>query len=162
MATSSEVSLRPVDQGDEEFLFALYRSTRAEEVAAWGWSEAQQDAFLKLQFLAKQQHYRAELPGLRSLIVLRGGQPIGWLVTIRGQDATSLAEIALLPEARNAGIGGGLIRAELATAAQAGLPLVLQVLRDSPAVRLYRRLGFHVVADDGLYLTMQAVPTTAR
>ncbi|WP_157261725.1 hypothetical protein [Paenibacillus sp. A3] len=32
---------------DQAFLYELYRSTRIEEVSAWGWEEGELDAFLR-------------------------------------------------------------------------------------------------------------------
>ena len=42
------VTLRPLHADDELFLFALYCSTRADEIAAWGWEPAQREAFLQM------------------------------------------------------------------------------------------------------------------
>src|SRR5262245_24014367 len=42
--------LRPVAPGDEDFLFEVYVSTRADEVGAWGWDLDQQHGFLRMQF----------------------------------------------------------------------------------------------------------------
>jgi GNAT superfamily N-acetyltransferase len=153
-----QYELRDEGPGDEAFLFALYASTRADELALWGWDDAQRRAFLEMQFRAHRLHYADIGPALRSRIVLHQGQPIGRIATVASAEAINLADIALLPEYRGRGIGGALIRAELAAASAAGLPLTLHVLRQNPAARLYARLGFVVVEDDGLYLQMFAAP----
>ncbi|RKG91038.1 hypothetical protein D7V97_41980 [Corallococcus sp. CA053C] len=54
--------LRPVTREDDAFLFTLYASTRARELAAWGWSPAQQDVFLRVQYQAQSRHYAARYP----------------------------------------------------------------------------------------------------
>ena len=56
------VSLRPEQPEDEDFLFAVYASTRAEELAVTGWDEATRSAFLNLQFRAMRQGYHASFP----------------------------------------------------------------------------------------------------
>ena len=39
----STVRVRPMRADDEPFLFALYCSTRADEIATWGWEPAQRE-----------------------------------------------------------------------------------------------------------------------
>lgn len=152
------VTLRPANTDDEAFLFRLYCSTREEEMAAWGWNPTQREAFLHLQFRAQQQHYQTlDVPAEQS-IVCRDDQPIGWIATIRDQQTVWLAEIALLPEQRNSGIGTALIQDMLTDAARTGSVVRLHVLRVNPAIRLYQRLGFHLVADDGLRMQMEWRP----
>ena len=57
--------------------------------------------------------------------------------------------VAVLPGHRNQGIGSALLRA-LLSAANAMFPAVsLSVALANPAFRLYQRLGFGVVHDDG-------------
>jgi ribosomal protein S18 acetylase RimI-like enzyme len=63
--------------------------------------------------------------------------------------------IALLPECRGAGIGGGLIRDVQAEAGRTGKRLTIHVERTNPALRLYRRLGFRLIEDKGIYLFME-------
>ena len=74
-------SLRPVQPDDEAFLYALYGSTRAEEMAAWNWSEAQQEAFLRLQFSAWQQQFRQQSALSDDRIILIGEQPGGRIMS---------------------------------------------------------------------------------
>ena len=66
-----------------------------------------------------------------------------------------LIDIALLPEQRNAGIGAQLVAPLIQQALAAGRPLEAHVHRDNPACRLWRRLGFEIVADDGVYLQIR-------
>jgi ribosomal protein S18 acetylase RimI-like enzyme len=152
------VTLRPVDPSDEAFLFTLYCSTREDEIASWGWDSAQREAFLQMQFRAQQQHYRTLDAPAEQYIVCREDSPIGWVVTISEQQVLWLAEIALLPDQRNRGIGAALIQDLLATAAKAGNIVRLHARRGNRAIELYRRLGFRVVADDGLRVQMEWRP----
>lgn len=151
-----DVRLRAIQPDDEPFLRELYHSVRAEEVAAWGWDATLARAFLDQQFAARRQQQTA-LGGQRDArIVLDGERPIGMLATVVGAGAIELHEIELLPAYRNRGIGTRLIRAELAAAARAGKPMALRALKTNPAVRLYLRLGFRQLDDDGVYLSMQS------
>jgi ribosomal protein S18 acetylase RimI-like enzyme len=154
------VSLREAAAGDDEFLFALYASTRRDEVTAWGMPEAQQEMFLRLQYRAQQQRYVAERDRSRHDIILRDGVPVGRMIVLRSADEIRLADIALLPGERGGGIGSALIRGLQAEAARAGLPLRLHVTRDNAgAARLYERLGFAVCGDTGSHFKMEWLPS---
>src|SRR6185295_8487026 len=104
------VSLRPATPDDEEFLCELYSSSRREELASWGWDSAQRDAFLTLQFNAQQAHFRNQFPRADHSIVLVDGRAMGRMVVARMESEIRLADIALAPECRGAGIGTSLIR----------------------------------------------------
>ena len=149
------VHLRLAVEEDEAFLQRLYISTRAEEVAGWGWTPAQCRAFLDLQFEARRQGYRAQYPGAVDRIVLRDGAPVGRVLLHHGPAVVCLVDIALLLEHRNAGIGTDLIRQVQVEAGAAGKPVCLHVLTASRAARLYQRLGFVATGDDGLRLRME-------
>jgi len=152
------ITLRPAQPDDEEFLFAVYASTRRDEVAAWGWGAAQQDAFLRMQFTAQQGSYQMQGAEVEQSIVLQDERPVGRLIVIRTGAEICLADIALLPEYRNAGIGSALIGGLLDEARSAGQPVRLHVLKNNRAQRLYERLGFVSIGDDGLHLSMEYCP----
>jgi ribosomal protein S18 acetylase RimI-like enzyme len=155
------VELRPAQPEDEPFLFRVYASTRADEMAAWGWNAAQQEAFLRMQFNAQRLTYRAQFPEADHRIILAGGQPVGRILVERTGQRILLVDIALLADYRHAGIGTALIRDLQAEAAQADLPVDLYVLKTNPAAaRLYERLGFSATDDDGIYLQMKWLPGT--
>lgn len=152
------ITLRPAQADDEDFLFELYCDTRADEMAAWGWEAAQREAFLRMQFRAQQQHYQRLATPAERQIVSRDARPIGWIATVQEQQTLRLADIALLAAERNQGIGTALIREVLAAAARIGALVQLQVLRHNRAIRLYQRLGFTIVGDNGVYLAMEWRP----
>jgi ribosomal protein S18 acetylase RimI-like enzyme len=155
------VTLRPACADDEGFLLALYASTRQDEMAAWGWPAAQQEIFLRLQYLALQQRYAAERDRSEHRIILREGVPVGRILVIRSADEIRLADIALLPEQRSTGIGSALIGDLQEEAVRTGLPVRLHVTRDNRAARLYERLGFVVIGDTGSHFKMEWLPPAA-
>ena len=148
------VELRPVRSGDDEFLQRLYRSTREAELGQLNWDATQEDAFVRMQFEAQRRHYREHYPDASSDVVLVDGAPAGRLLVDSGPDEIRLVDIALLPEYRNAGLGTALLRRLLAEGAVRAVPVSLHVERSNPARRLYERLGFAPVADDGIHLLM--------
>lgn len=147
-------ALRPATPDDEAFLFELYASTRAEEIAAWGWPPAQRDVFLRMQFLAQQRSYAAQFPGAEHRIILIDGARAGRLLVSREPGRRRLVDIALLPQHRGAGVGTALLRDLLAGAAACGEEVLLHVLKGNPAARLYERLGFVKVGETETHLAM--------
>src|SRR5437868_1826613 len=95
------ISLRPAVSADEEFLFAVYSSTRRDEVAAFGWDEAQQIAFLQMQFVVRQRSYEMQFPASEYYIILLNETPAGQLIVDRDGGQISLTDIAILQEFRN-------------------------------------------------------------
>ncbi|HET9838729.1 MAG TPA: GNAT family N-acetyltransferase [Candidatus Angelobacter sp.] len=152
------ITLRPYQDYDRDFLFKVYASTRADEIAPFGWPPAQQEAFLRMQFTAQQQWYSMSYAQAVHHIIELDGAPIGRLMVARAQPAAVLVDIALLPEHRGKGIGGQLIRDLIQQCNQEKLPLQLQVLRTNPALRLYERLGFIRTGEDQIYVQMERQP----
>ncbi len=154
--------LRPAGAGDREFIFLLYASTRADEIAPLGWPASQQEAFLRMQFNAQQRWYETAYPEAEHQVIHVGSQPIGRMIVLRAGGAWQLIDISLLPQYRNQGIGGELIRTLIRECTQAGAVLKLQVLNTNPARRLYGRLGFASTGQDQIYTQMQLSPARGR
>jgi ribosomal protein S18 acetylase RimI-like enzyme len=131
---------------DETFLFELYCTTRAEELAAWNWPPAEQESFLRMQHRCQCESYAQQHPNAVNKIVLRQGNRTGRILTARLPDAIALIDIAVLPACRNQGLGTLLVRQVQEAARAEGCGVRLHVLAYSPARRLYIRLGFR---DDG-------------
>ena len=152
-----ELSLRAATPADESFLLEVYASTRIDELEPFGWDDNQKQAFIKMQFLARERTY----PRVDSRLILLSGRPVGRLLVERDESRILLRDIALLKEFRNAGIGSQLIQDLMKEATAAGKPIELHVLVTSPAVRLYERLGFRRTGDEAAYLEMKWVPAVA-
>jgi ribosomal protein S18 acetylase RimI-like enzyme len=147
--------VRPATGADEEFLRRTYAAARADEVAAFGWPEAQVTLFLAQQFDAQRAHYRAAYPGAVDCVVEAAGEPVGRLYVDRGAEVLHVLDLALLAERRSRGIGTFLLRELQADAAAAGLPLRLSVERTNRARALYDRLGLRPTGDDGVRVAME-------
>jgi GNAT superfamily N-acetyltransferase len=150
----SDIEFRVVEPTDEPFLRRLYSSSRV-ELSLVGWSADQLEAFLSMQYGARERHYRERFPSGEDLLVLVGGKPGGRLWIVRAEDEVRIVDIALLPEHRGGGIGSALITGLQQGAAAADLPLVLHVEAGNRAANLYHRLGFVIDAGDGVYTAMR-------
>lgn len=155
---ADRISFRPEQSGDETFLYRLYASTRSGEMALTGWDAAQQAAFLSMQFQFQTTHYRQYYGDASFQIILRDNKPIGRIYVHYGAREIRLMDIALLPEFRRSGIGGGILENLLEEAAQLQKPVTLHVEPFNPALRLYQRLEFKTVEDLGTNLFMQWRP----
>lgn len=158
-----ELFLVPVGlDGDGLYYEAVFNRVRRgmgeDRLATLGWSSAQQDAFLRIQFTAQQRCYLAQFPAADFQVILWHGRPIGRLYLERRVDEIRGVDIALLPAYRQAGIGTALLQVLLAEAAGAGKPFRLHVAKFNRARRLYERLGFITLEDDGVYLFMEWSP----
>jgi ribosomal protein S18 acetylase RimI-like enzyme len=152
------MTLTPATEADREFLFEVYAASRDSEMAVVPWTDEQKRSFLRMQFEAQDKHYRAHYSTAQFLVIHHEGRPVGRLYVYESTDEIRLMDIALLPAWRGAGIGGALVRDILAQAASSGRRVTLHVEHHNPARRLYQRLGFRQVADEGVYLRMQWTP----
>lgn len=151
---SPKLTLRPETEGDTDFVSQLYRSTR-DDLLLLGLPEPMLASMLDMQFSAQQSSYRAQFPDADYVVVENMGRPIGRLICHRTESQIRLVFIALLPEMRGQGHGRHLIEALQAEAKTAGKTLSLSVgLHNTGAWRLYDRLGFQAVHDDGVDLEM--------
>lgn len=149
------MALRPSVEGDAELLFRIYASTREEELAPLDWDTAVKEAFLRQQSTAQETYYRATFPQASYDLIVDGDEVLGRLYVNRGEDAWLVLDIALLPPYRGAGLGTQLMQSVIAEAGSAGKPVQIHVERFNPARRLYERLGFEELRDEGIYLLMQ-------
>ena len=148
------VTLRPVQPDDQAFLLELYAGTRLDELKLIDWNEDQKQAFIRMQFDARRLQYRHRYQLADDSIILQGSQPIGRMLVDRNEKQIVLVDIALSPEHRNAGIGTRLVQSLLDEAAGTKKSVRLRVVTTNPAVRMYERLGFSTVDDNGSYLEM--------
>jgi ribosomal protein S18 acetylase RimI-like enzyme len=145
------VNLQPERTEDEGFLLELYATTRQEEMRLAGWDTSTQTTFIKMQFHAMRRGYASMFPGAQSSLIRYEDKPIGRIVVNHANREIRLVDLALLPDARNRGIGAGLLRTLQMEARQLRQPVVLQVLKTNRAARLYARLGFLRTGGDEMY-----------
>jgi GNAT superfamily N-acetyltransferase len=149
------ITFRPIRPDDEDFLYEVYASTRRDELAHMGWADTEREAFLRMQFTAQQRSYLAQFPAGDFQVILWAERPIGRLYLDRRRDELRGIDIALLPAYRQAGIGTAIMQDLLDEVARAGMPFRLHVVKSNGARRLYERLGFTTLDDDGVYLFME-------
>ena len=150
--------LRPCDDRDKDFLFALFVSVRMDEFSALNWSPAQLEPLLRVQFAAQSQSYASAFPQAAHEIICLGQEPVGRMIMDDSAEAMHLVDIALIPACRGRGLGTTLIRKLQAQCTVLRKPLRLHVAGSNRAINLYERLGFVAAADTEMYRFMEWNP----
>ncbi|WP_244271417.1 GNAT family N-acetyltransferase [Pseudovibrio axinellae] len=145
------MKFRDITSADMGFLQALYGSTRAIELDRTGWSKAQKDAFIQMQFNAQHSHYQLHYPDALWLIIEQKDVPIGRLYLEYWESQHRIIDIALLPEMRGKGLGTEILLGVMKKAAHDGKAVSIHVEKDNLAMELYKRLGFKRIEDKGVY-----------
>jgi len=158
--TAPDVRLRPASADDRDFFARVYAAGRAEELAPVPFSPAEKEAFLAQQFAAQSVHSSRHYGDASYDVILVEGEPAGRLIVHRTPEHILIVDIALLPEYRGRGIGTSLLLPILEEGNAADAAVQIHVEHSNPALRLYERLGFAPIGDDGIYLTMERPPSS--
>jgi ribosomal protein S18 acetylase RimI-like enzyme len=153
-----EVTLRPVQPSDEDFLLRVYACTREAEMALVPWSAEQKAAFVRMQFEAQLRHYGRQYPQAEHSIIQHLGRDVGRLYLARQPQRIHIPDVTVLPEHRGAGIGTVLLRRLMEEGAASHRPLSIYVESFNPSQRLFARLGFHKQKEEGVHCLLQWTP----
>ncbi len=156
------INFRPVLEDDLPFLSRLYASTRQKELEVMPWTEEQKREFLQMQFDAQHKFYQEHFPLAEFSIIEIEGDPLGRIYIDRRPEEIRLVDIALLPEYRGQGLGGSLMKDVLEEGREAAKPVRIHVEHNNPAMRLYKRLGFRRIDDNGIYHLMEWSPGKSK
>ena len=138
-------SLRQATHDDYDFLYQLHVAAMREYVeATWGWQEEWQEEYFARKFD----------PENRQIIQIED-QDAGVIALEQRVEELYIALIEILPTFQRRGVGTSIVRQIINTAHSDGLPVILHVLKtNTPARRLYERLGFAIVQDEGIRYKM--------
>ncbi len=134
--------LRAAREEDRVFLDRLFFERKHAEFSALGWPAPVLAALLQSQAAVRAQ----ALAGLESWVIVHGEEPVGQLLLGVTPQALQVVELAVVSSRRGQGLGTAALQEVLARADAEHREVRLNVEHGNPAVRLYRRLGFH---DDG-------------
>jgi ribosomal protein S18 acetylase RimI-like enzyme len=151
-----ELVLRPECDDDRAFRFDLFCRSRPPEWAQMRFEPELLATLMESQFRAQAESYRGQFPQARFDIVLLGDAPVDRIVVDRTGDRLHVVDLAILPAWRGRGIGTALLHALMKEAEAGGMPVCLGVaVGNDLALRLYRRLGFSVVAETPAQLGLE-------
>lgn len=151
----ADYRLRAINDSDLAFLAKVYLSTRWQEMQQAPWDDDQRRAFLQQQFEAQHQHYQEHFPNAEYAVIYQSLHAVGRLYVDQRQDEVRIVDIALLPEHCGQGLGGNILQDIISAANAKGKPVRIHVEKTNPAMRLYKRLGFYVIKDVGIYDLME-------
>jgi len=136
-AENAPIALRPARSDDYDFALGLYvEAIKAYAIAYMAWDEAVETArFARLWMPANTR------------IITRDGIAIGWLAASERASDIFLQQLYIMSDHQRRGIGTRVMELLLTQWRATGKPIVLGVLKNNPARRLYERLGFTVVGE---------------
>ena len=152
------VGLRPAAGGasEEAFLYLLFASNRAPEMALMPLSQHHKEFLLQVQFRSMNETYRRNFPKARYQLIELDRWPVGRIVSEVQCDCVYYIDFALLPQAQGIGIGTTVLSAALEEARHLGLPARLRSFSyHLAAQRLYSKLGFRMMAEEWPYLLLE-------
>ena len=142
------IRLRPAQADDYDFALGLYVETiKPYTIAYMAWDESVEAA----------RFARLWMPG-NTRIITRNGVAIGWLAAIERASDIFLQQLYIAPAYQRRGIGTQVMELLLVQWNTTGKPIVLGVLKNNPARRLYERLGFTVVGETETKFMMRREP----
>ncbi|MCW2990768.1 MAG: GCN5-related N-acetyltransferase [Solirubrobacterales bacterium] len=139
------LTLRPATAADEPFFREAHRGAYRDVV------ERQFGSF----DVSLQDAIVARLGDPGFFLVLREGAEAGFVRFEQTSDALVVDELVVDPAVQGTGVGTELLRAVQEWAAARELPVVLEVLRENRAARLYRRLGFEPCGESPTHVSMR-------
>ena len=95
---ADKITLRPVQESDNEFLLKVYGSTREQELAQVPWTAEQKQQFVRMQWEAQKNHYAAQHPNATHEIISIEDSAAGRLYLDRSGEKFHILDITLLPE----------------------------------------------------------------
>lgn len=152
---SIDIALFPAADGDREFLLQVYTVSREADLSMTHWDNAQKRAFAEHQLDAQTYTYRVKYPSAAHDIIWYDGKPVGRLYVDRGVEQIAILDITVLPEYRRKGIGTELVRNLQNEAAATNRSVRIYLEQFNPSQKLFRKLGFDVVPDDGIDLRFE-------
>ena len=155
------VGLREVSETDEPFLFDVFCTMLADQVAALPDPRLVQH-FLRIQFCAQEARFDSRFPGHERFVVTYAGQDAGRAYLHRTTSALHGIDLTLLPRFRSRGIGNRLVLDLFAEARETARIVSIRVPRlYHRATRLFTGLGFRLVTADDLDRYYEWSPATA-
>ncbi len=122
------------------------------------WPDEAKQTFLDDQFRLQTEHYNIHFSDAQFSIVELNGLPVGRFYVHEGARTVYVMDITLLPPYRNQGIGGLLMRQVIEAAHARGRRVTCHVEFNNPAQRLYHRLGFVKIEENGVYFELELKP----
>jgi ribosomal protein S18 acetylase RimI-like enzyme len=153
------IRFREITSTDTEADYAIYRSTREEELSRSGWAEDDRTRFVLSQYALQRTQYRQMYLNASFQLIFVGDSLAGRFFANEADSEIRIIDLALLPQWRNRGIGTAILTDVIERARAAGKKVTIHVEINNPARALYERLGFAIVEPRGMHYFMECVPS---
>lgn len=147
------MNLRPAKTEDITLLFAIHRSVfRSHIETLWGWDEDWQS-----------ENFASECATAATSLVLVDDQITGYIQVLDRGSQIYVENIAIAPAFQSKGLGTMLLKALQSMATIRKVLIHLGVFRtNTPAQRLYKRLGFRTVGETRTHIEMSWIYSHLR
>jgi ribosomal protein S18 acetylase RimI-like enzyme len=152
---SKEIVLSPHDADHEDIWRTVFYDAVQSHFETLRLPKAELNDLLEFQFQAQSLDYAKNYPLASNYVILSNSEPAGRLIISTEHNDLHLIDIAILTDFRNRGIGTKILEWLFEQSRQTKLPIRFYVEKINPAMRLYERLGFRVVADVTSHFQMQ-------
>lgn len=146
------LSFTPILGSDKPLLFALYASTRANEMAIVPWNEEQKLAFLQHQFQSQHNFYTEKYPQGKFQVIKLDEEKIGRLYLAELDDEIRIVDLTILPEYLKLDIETKIV-SDIIKNAKKAVRIYLESFNQS--INVYENLGFQIISDEGIYQLWQ-------
>jgi ribosomal protein S18 acetylase RimI-like enzyme len=141
----AQLALRPALENDRAYVERVYFETQRWLIEALlGWRDDD----------VESERFADQYDAANTSIIVVDGEDAGWLTVQRGADIY-VQSIYLVAKYQRHGIGTRLLQQLLDEGNERGTVVRLDTASINPARRLYERLGFTVVREDGFKVYMQ-------
>ncbi len=152
-------TLRQSIASDDAFLYALFVEQGLQRLAFLDAGGPQLPEVLSLEYQARLMGREAHYPtATQYIVLLQQSVPAGQMLLHEDACALRIVELVLADKYRGQGLGTAVLGHVQCRARSAGKIVRLQVLRDSPAFRLYERCEFTSVDVGELFVEMEWRP----
>ncbi len=144
----SSLKIIPADESHYDFTYRVKKEAYGKYITQiWGWDENLQREF-----------YAQDWEKLKPSVILYRHKPIGTICISTVDESLHIERFYILPEYQNKGIGSYLLKQLLEKADKENSPTKLCVLKINPAISLYRRHGYEIIAEDETMYYMERQP----
>jgi ribosomal protein S18 acetylase RimI-like enzyme len=141
------IAVRPARAEDFDFCADLYFSEMDRIIRE-----------LNLDLAKHAANFRQRWDAQQVKIITLDGVDIGWVQSVVEGDALFLGQLFVAPAHQGRGIGTTIVRRLIEEATCDRRAVTLGVVKSNPALRLYRRLGFHTTHEDDRKFYMRRDP----
>lgn len=150
-----KIEFKEITGNDLPFLKKVYRSTREEEMMLTEWDEQQKSAFIDQQFSAQHAYYQEVYHDATFEIIVIDGQNAGRIYLWESPKQLRIVDVALLPEFRGKGVGNIILDNLITKVSKEHKVLSIHVEYYNRALNLYKRKGFKVKDQTGVYYYLE-------